>query len=134
MSTTLMVAFGVATVALVAAPIVRPDPKKRALARARHQGDLVPLVEWVEAMSPARQANAWDQLLTELWRKYERELVARILMEAAPRCDARILQYWILQLMQTEPEIAQEVFTPEFLYEHFKPEVAASCGRCGCGG
>ncbi len=134
MSTTLMVAFGVATVALVAAPMVRPNPKKRALARARHTGDLAPIVAFVESRSATGQANTWDQLLGELWRSYDRELVARLLMEAAPRCDARILQYWILQVMNIEAEIAQEIFTPEFLFDHFKPEVAQSCGRCGCGG
>ena len=134
MSTTLLMVFGVATIGLVAAPMVRPNAKKRALARARTTGDFEPLIAYVEGKSSAGQANEWDQILGELWRKYDRELAARLLMVAAPRCDAKILQYWLGQVLSIEPEIAEEVFTPEFVQLHFKPDVAMSCGKCGCGG
>lgn len=45
-----------------------------------------------------------------------------------------ILQYWMKQVMEIEPEIAQARFTPGFMAAAWRPEIAAQCGRCGsCG-
>ena len=50
------------------------------------------------------------------------------------RSDDEIIQYWIAQIVQVEAEIATEAFSPAFMAEFFRPEVAAQCGRCGsCG-
>ena len=133
MTTAMMTALGIALIAFVA-PLVRPDPRKRALARARHTGELGELVSWVGGKSAAGQADAWNRVCSELWQQYERELVARVLREALPRCDAKILQYWLSQVLTLEPEIAATVFDPAFLSVHYKPEVASQCGRCGCKG
>ena len=133
MSTTLIMCLGAAVLAIVV-PMVRPNAKKRALARARHTGELGPLIDWVEQRPLVAQADAWDQLMLGLWQRYERGLAAALIMAAAPRSDAKIVQYWIGQVISIEPEIAQEVFTQAFLAEHFRPEVAAACGKCGCGG
>lgn len=134
MTTTLMVVFGVMAVALVAAPALRPDHKKRALTKARATGDLSDLVAYIESSPSMTRADAWDQLLLELWRTYDRELAAKVLMVAVPRCDAKILQHWVMQVLQIEPEISAEIFTAEFLNDHFRPDVASQCGKCGCGG
>ena len=134
MTTTMMAVCGVALVALVVVPALRPKPRKRALALARQTGEVEHLVEWVEGKSVSSQVDSYDQLLLDLWRRYERELAAALVMAAVPRCDHKILQYWIVKVMELEPEIAQEVFTDEFLYDHFKPDVAATCGKAGCCG
>lgn len=134
MTTTIWICCAVGAIALVAVPMARPNAKKRALARARATGDLGGLIAWVEAKPLVAQADAWDQLLLGLWQRYERELAARVIMEAAPRSDAKIVQHWIAQVLSIEPELAQEIFTQEFLAKHFRPDVAAQCGKCGCGG
>ncbi|MEC9399089.1 MAG: hypothetical protein VX475_15805 [Myxococcota bacterium] len=134
MTTTIWICCAVGAIALVAVPMARPNAKKRALARARATGELGGLIAWVEAKPLVAQADAWDQLLLGLWQRYERELAARVIMEAAPRSDAKIVQHWIAQVLSIEPELAQEIFTQEFLAKHFRPDVAAQCGKCGCGG
>ncbi|MEL6179418.1 MAG: hypothetical protein AAFS10_10715 [Myxococcota bacterium] len=122
---------GVLVIGFVAAGS-RPGRLKRALQHARRTGELAPVVEAIERTPRPSQPNAWDQALSELWRAYERELAARLVMEAARRSDADIVQYWIRQVLEVEPEIAREVFTPSFVNEYFDPLVASRCGRGGC--
>lgn len=130
-----MLAAGGAAVALVAGPMVRPNPRKRALARARATGELDAVVSYIESSTRLSKVDAWDQLFLELWQRYDRELTVRLIMEATPRHDSvKIFHYWINQVLTIEPELAAEVFTPEFLMDYFKPELAAQCGKCGCKG
>ena len=113
------IAAGTVTFGFVVAARFRPMTQKQALAQWQRTGDLAP---------------AWDQAIKALWQGYEREAAARLTVEAAQRCDAKIIQYWMKQIMEIEPGIASRVFTQAFLDAHFNPEVAASCGRCGsCG-
>lgn len=128
-----MMIFGVVAVGLVAIPIARPNAKKRALAIARTTGDMSELAKYVSSR-PGDQATAWDQLLLGMWQRYERKLAAQVLTVAVPMCDAKILQHWILKVLENEPEIAREVWDEDFLMNHFRPDVAATCGKCGCGG
>ena len=134
MTTAMWICCAVGAIALVAVPMARPNAKKRALARARETGDLSALIAWVEAKPLVAQADAWDQILLGLWQRYERELAMKVIMEAAPRSEAKIIQHWIAQALSIERELAEEVFTQEFLLQHFRPVVAAQCGKCGCGG
>lgn len=131
MSTPLLLIASAFFIALVAVPLLRPNPLARALVRAK-QGDLSPLLALVDAAPKNAQPDLWDQAITQLWQRYERETVAKILVAAAPRSDAKIIQHWLRQLMEIEPEIAQEQLTADFLAAHFKPDVAAKCGKCGC--
>jgi hypothetical protein len=104
-----------------------------AIARARQTGEIDGLVEIVEAHPPDKRATKWDHVLGELWQAYARREAAKLVVEAAQRSDDTILQYWIRQVLEVEPDIAQEVFTEAFLEEHFRPDVAARCGKsCGC--
>ena len=130
-----MLAGGAAAVALIAGPMVRPNARKRALAKARATGDLSDLVAQIEGSTTLSKADAWDQLFLELWRRYDRELAARLMIEALKlHPDVRILHYWVNQALTIEPELSAEVFTPVFLMDYFKPELAAQCGKCGCKG
>jgi hypothetical protein len=133
MSIWIMVAVGVFCVGLVAAPM-RRQTLAGALAQSRKLATPEPLIAYVKAQPEARQPDLWDQALGELWQRYERDLAARALLDAAPGQEAAILQYWIKQVLEVEPEIAQARFTQEFMDTAFKPEIAAQCGRCGsCG-
>ncbi len=128
------IAAGTVTFGFVVAARFRPMTQKQALAQWQRTGDLAPLAGLIAAKPADRQATAWDQAIKTLWQSYEREAAARLTVEAAQRCDAKIIQYWMKQIMEIEPGIASRVFTQAFLDSYFNPEVAASCGRCGsCG-
>ena len=104
-----------------------------AIAQTRQTGEVDGLVAVVEAHPPDKQATKWDHVIGELWQAYARREAARLVVEAAERSEATILQYWIRQVLEVEPDIAEEVFSDAFLEEHFRPDVAARCGKsCGC--
>ncbi len=130
-----MWAAGGIAAALVVVPSLKPDPKKRALAKARATGELDAVIDYVEGGVKLSKVDAWDQLFLELWQRYDRELAARLIMAITPKyTDTKIFHHWINQVMQIEPEIASEVFTQDFLMTHYRPELASQCGKCGCGG
>lgn len=134
MGSWMMIGAAGAGVALVVGPMLRPNPKKRALELARHTGDLGPLIAHVEQGATLSKVDAWDQLFLELWQRYDRELAAKLMIEVVQRHDAKIFHHWIKQVLEIEPELAQTVFTQEFLATHFRPELAMQCGKCGCKG
>lgn len=134
MSSWLWIAFGVFVVGFIAAGTWRPGGMRRALAHARRTGDVAQIVVHIEQSPGSDRATMWDNAIGELWQAYAREAAARLIVEATSRSDAQVLQYWIRQVLEIEPEIAAEVFDQEYLEAHFKPDVAAQCGRCGsCG-
>jgi hypothetical protein len=134
MSMWVMVAAGVFCIGLVAAWPLRRQTLADALGQARKLATPEPLVAYIQAQPAPLRADLWDQALGQLWQRYERELVARTLVQVAPNNDAKIIQYWMKQVLEIEPEIAQAYFTQEFMDVAFKPEIAAQCGRCGsCG-
>jgi hypothetical protein len=97
-------------------------------------GDLDSLIEHIEASPSGEHPTKWDQAIKALWQSYNRETAARLVIESAKRCDAPIIQYWIRQVLEVEPELAARHFSEEFLAQHFRPDVAARCGKsCGCG-
>lgn len=101
---------------------------------AAHTGDLQLLIEKIESNTDGDEGTAWDQAIGALWEAFHRETATRLVVEAATRSDAPILQYWIKRVLEVEPELAEAHFSQEFLARHFRPEVAAKCGRsCGCG-
>src|SRR5690554_2046788 len=107
---------------------------QKPLAHAMRTGEIAGVLAAVESASPGEQPTLWDHAIGELWKAYQRETATNLIMEAASRSDADIVQYWVRQVMEVEPEIAAQRFTPEFLEAFFKPDVAARCGRKGCCG
>lgn len=134
MSTTVVALVGVVFVVALVLPIVRPRGIDGLLRQVRKTGDLRPLAVALTTAPEAKRADTIDQTFTRLWNGYERDTAAKLLVEIAPQSDAMIVQYWMRQVLEIEPEIAAEVFSMEFVEEHFNPEVASKCGRCGCKG
>lgn len=99
---------------------------------AHRTGDIPALIASIEAAPEHVQPTLWDQAIGSLWNEYARETATRLIMEAAERSEAPIIQYWLKKVMEVEPEIAHEFFTEEFLTRHFRPDIAAQCGRKGC--
>lgn len=105
-----------------------------ALKEVRKTGEVSAVVAAVEAAPEKKHPNMWDQAIGTLWQEYRREEAMELMMEAAERSDAPVIQFWLKNAMEVEPELAEEVFSEEFLTEKFRPNVAAQCGRVGCCG
>ena len=134
MTTTFATLFGIVVLVALVVPMVRPRGVDSMIRQARKDGDLSKLSRMLCATPLATRADSIDQVCTRLWNLYERELVAELLTKIAPSTDDMIVQYWMRQVLEIEPEIAAETFTIGFLEEHFNPEVASKCGRRGCCG
>ena len=133
MVTWIGIAIGAIIVGFVLRSALSGTSVKAATDLARETGKLDLLIEAIESRPESEQATRWDRAIDSLWNSYAREEAARLTMEAAKRCESDALQYWMRQVLEVEPEIASEVFTPEFLNEHFDPEIAAKCGKGCCG-
>lgn len=106
----------------------------RALKQVRTTGEVAAVIAAVEGAPESKRATMWDQAIGSLWREYRRPEAIQLMIAGARRSDAPILQYWLQNAMDVEPELAEEFFTEEFLETYFRPLVAASCGRVGCCG
>ena len=98
--------------------------------------NLDPLVEHVsETPEGDARGTAANHAIKRLWEAYERPLATQLLVAIAPDiADNTILQYWIKQVMEVEPDLAGEHFDMTFLRTYFDPMVARGCGSgCGCG-
>ena len=133
MTSWIWIALGGVGIVLIAMIFLRKPAARGAMAAAR-AGDVGPLVATIEASATSDRATRWDSAISELWSGYHREPAALLVVAAAERSDDDIVQYWIGQVLQVEPEIAQLTFSPEFLATHFRPDIASRCGRKGCCG
>lgn len=104
----------------------------RALKVVRANGSVAAVVTVIEEAPEGKRATMWDQAIGTLWREYRREEAFELMMEGAIRSEAPIVQYWLRNAMEVEPEMASLKFNQEFLETYFRPSVAAKCGRCGC--
>lgn len=125
------------TILLIAAVVVvlkwfGSSELEKALKIARATGSVTAVIAAVETAPEGRHPTLWDQAIGTLWREYRREEAFEVMIAAAQRSEASIVQYWLKNAMEVEPEMAAEKFDEEFLMKYFKPSVAASCGRCGC--
>ncbi len=131
--TMLAIAGGVAVVGFAAFSL-RKSPIEQGIKTARDSGEVSQLVEAIVAKKARDEATEWDAAITKLWNTYHREAATKLVMAATEHSQADILQYWIQRIWEVEPEIAQAHYTKDFIDAHFKPEVAAKCGRKGCCG
>lgn len=104
------------------------------IAHAAQTGELHLLIEAIEGLPDEEQPTHWDQAIGQLWQEYARETATRLIMAAAERSDAEVIQYWIRRVMEVEPALADEHFDEEFMQRYFQPEVAERCGRTSCCG
>jgi hypothetical protein len=102
------------------------------LARAKETGDVAALVSWIERQPEQRCLDGFNQVIRRLWDDYEREAAMKVIRVLGERhSEERIAQYWLDQAHRVEPEIAQRILDRAFMVQHFKPELAAKCGRFG---
>lgn len=114
--------------------LLGPGRLRKAMDKARDTGEVAGIVAAIEEAPDKKHPNLWDQSIGTLWREYHREAALALMVAAATRSEAPIIQYWLKQALEVEPKLCQEHFTEEFLAEFFRPGVAAQCGRAGCCG
>ncbi len=105
---------------------------QREIARAVSTEDLSKLVAFLGTKSGEAQATAFNTAVRSLWDRYERELATDLIKQlAGVIATASIGQYWMKQVQEVEPEIAQSRLGADFLEQFYNPEVAARCGKFG---
>ena len=114
--------------------VLSPNRLQAAMKQARKTGEVAGIVAAIEEAPEKKHPNLWDQTIGTLWQEYHREAALTLMMAAAIRSEAPIVQYWLKRALEVEPELAQEIFTEDFLSDYFRPDVAAKCGRVGCCG
>lgn len=103
-----------------------------AVERALETKQLDELFEALRLLRGAKQPDAYNRAIRRLWDAYERDLAAALVRKLAEhQPNERITQYWLDQVQQVEPELAQKMFEKGFLERYFRPEVAARCGSFG---
>jgi hypothetical protein len=99
--------------------------------QAVRQGDAAPLLRGIEARAEAMRPVAYNQAIRRLWNLYERELARDLIRElAAAHAETKIAQFWLKELLTSEPRLAQAL-SSEFIARYYRPEVAAQCGAVG---
>ncbi len=94
-------------------------------------GDARPLVRAIETRAEAARPVAYNQAIRRLWNSYERGLARDLIKElAAGHADTKIAQFWLKELLTSEPRLAQAL-SEEFIARYYRPEVAAKCGAVG---
>lgn len=104
----------------------------QAMDTARETGEVAGIVAVIDAAAPKKQPNMWDQTIGALWQEYHRPAALALMVAAARRSDAPVIQFWLKNAMEVEPELAQEIFSEEFLETYFRADVASRCGRVSC--
>lgn len=97
---------------------------------AIEQGSVAPIVEAAGQLGPVQRSALFQQALTILWEEFQRPLAVQLAKEyAAEHSDEKICQFWLKQAMEVEPLSAKKTFDDTFLKTHYRPEVAACCGK-----
>ncbi len=103
-----------------------------AMNKARQTGEVAGVVAVVEAAPEKKHPNMWDQAIGTLWQEYHREAALALMVAAARRSDAPVIQFWLKNAMEVEPELADQQFSDDFLEDYFRSDVASRCGRVSC--
>ena len=131
MPTALWIVLGAVALVVVIWRVLAPS-LDGAVARAAKTEEAGPLIETILKMNVGAQPNAFNHAIRRLWDDYKRPLTVPIILALAEHhVDAPIAQYWLDQLQGVEPELARETVDEEFLKTHYKPQVAAACGKAG---
>lgn len=126
-----LIIIGVVVLLLVITHIMGPAVD-RAIEDALRTKNLLELERTLLAVSSNKQADNYNKAIKRLWDSYEREMAAALIRKfAETKPDERIAQYWLDQVQSVEPELSRKMFEEGFLEEHFRPEIAASCGSFG---
>jgi len=103
---------------------------RRLVDEAIKKGDPEPILTAAAKAPPGRRSFLYQQAIAMLWEGWHRPLAIQVLKEfARDHSSEKICQFWLKQAQEVEPLAVQKELGPEFLKAHYRPEVAACCGR-----
>lgn len=104
----------------------------RPLRDALAKGDAQQIIAAIDRRSTAQQIHTYHRTIRMLWDGYQRETAIAVIRGMATRHDAeKITQYWLHQAIEIEPQLSLAGLEDAFLADHYRPEVAATCGSYG---
>lgn len=94
------------------------------------KGDPEPILTAAAKASPAKRSFLFQQAIAMLWEGWHRPMAVQVLKEfAKDHSNEKICQFWLKQAQEVEPLAVQKELGPDFLKAHYRPEVAACCGK-----
>ena len=119
MNTALLLGTAVVIVLAVIASLWgrRATPLKKAIAQSIEIHNVAPIVEAMRELKFVDSASTWHKTLGSLWLVYERELDAKLLIEAASMHTSDVIVTWTQRIVEVEPEHALKWLGREFILE-----------------
>ncbi len=110
----------------------RSPSLNRLTAQAASTGDVTALASAISEMEGTAREDAFNSATKQLWGGYHRAQACALITAMGDRLgDTKILQYWIKQALEVEPEEATQAFDEDFLLRIYRPAVAQQCGSFG---
>jgi hypothetical protein len=96
------------------------------------EGKVKPIMRAGLELDSSAQPPFFLRAIEVLWNTWQRELAAQLAHDFVMlHPNEKLGQYWLRQVLEIEPDIAEEVLQPEFLDVYYQPNLAASCGPAG---
>ena len=100
----------------------------KALEEATSRNDVTPLLEAAEQLSPTQRSVFFQQAVLHLWNNWHRPMAISLIEHFTRKHpDEKIVQYWLKQAMEIEPQLARESYDDRFLKNYYRPEIAKEC-------
>lgn len=85
-----------------------------------------------QKLEESAQPSFFLQSIEQLWNRWHRDLAAELVRDFVLMFpEEKLGQYWLQQILEIEPEIAEKLLYQEFLEVYYKPTIAAGCGAVG---
>lgn len=95
----------------------KKDSLKLAIAEAIEVQRVAPIMAAIDEQKLAHKSLTWHRTLDKLWRAYERELAARLLLQASKIHESDVIRQWTQQIVEIEPDMAMRVLGRKFILE-----------------
>ncbi len=94
------------------------------------KGDAEPVLAAAAKLSHEVRSRFFQQAISILWEGWHRPLAVQVIKAfAEAHASEKICQFWLKQAQEVEPLEVQKRLGPDFLKAHYRPEVAACCGK-----
>lgn len=102
---------------------------ERVVDQALDKKDMEIILNTIRKEKPDKRPTEFNYAIHRLWEGYHREEATELVKEfAKDHAVTPIAQYWLKQVLTTEPDIARETMSSDFVKTYYQPEVAAQCG------
>ena len=107
---------------------VRSSAAVKAAKKAANAEDLAPLLQALDGVGEAGRSAFFQRAIGWLWDNWQRPLAVKLIREFGQRySDQKICQFWLRQVLEVEPLLAQQHLDESFMKSFYHPEVAKTC-------